>query len=506
MGKGLNGIRTRILSKKLKFNEDVYTDVEITILADYESYMIENEPFYQDFSAEFNELRYVFLKQLDSFDEALLIAYMKGMRKVLSYIPASSSDIKYLNISYSYLFFIQFLICEDSKYFYLLDELAESAATNEPLRSSENKPLLQGLVFQNIIYHNKFPKEGLAEVLVNHFKRMTQVCVDAGESAQLVQLYKNFNDSLGFSEITEEDLRYSFHSYIDSNSSFILAEELVEGIVNTDDFYSEKENFILAMTPLLNNVGEENKEIFDQFFSDLGKFDYQKKAKGSFEFFLAEAAKSDIKIVISIRDDRNSISSKVQVLGYDLIPNSIEGILSKVSRSESRIEKQIFLDNQHSQNLLKAYVTLMIYEVCKAIRKRVDINHYGFLNQLSYRELDKLRSKVSEINQFKIYLVGSECLVDLFILHAVDSKKVDDQFSNYMEGLTVAIDQRLHKLSVEGELDQKIIDRFLSELPKNDEVLVQYDYLFSNKVRFSQFSKHVYTSSFAREHAIKSVT
>jgi hypothetical protein len=497
MGRGLKGIRAKILSKQQNFDKDMYTDIEITILADYESYMLENDPLYLDFSPDFFKLRGFFYDRFETIDETIITAYVQGQRKALSSIPSTSSDTKYNNISHSYLFFVQSLICDNSKYFYLLNELAESAETNEPFRKSESKPLLQGMVFNNIIY-KQWPKEGLAEVLVNHFKLMTQVCIDVGESEQLVQLYKNFNDSLGLSDMSEGELQYKFHSSIDSYDSFTLVDELVEKIIDTDSSVSKKESFVLEMTPLLKGTAEEKEELFDQFFSDLQTFNYQKKAKESFDSFLADAAKSDIKIVVAIRESQNPISSTVHMLGYSLMPISIEEIMLQISHVGLRFVRQIFLDNKHNQNLLKAYVTLLIYEVCKATKDGADINHYNFLNRLSYRELDTLRSKISEVNQLQIYLIDSECFVDLFILHAVDSTKINGQFSDYMEGLAGAIDQLLHKLSVEGKLDQKIIDRFLSEFPKNNEILEQYDYFFLNKVRFSQLSKRIYTLNFAR--------
>ena len=499
MGKGLKGIRASILSKNLNLNESMYTEIEIAILADYESYMLENDPLYDKFSPEFFNLCQVITDRVESIDENIVIAYVQGMRKALSRIPFSSSEKKYLYISHTYLFFIQSLIVNHSKYFYLLNELAESAVTNEPFRKGEEKPLLQGLVFQNITYHREWPI-GLAEALVSHFKRLTQTCIDVGESEQLVHLYKEFNASLGLSGVTKEELQYQFHSHIDSYDYFAVIDELVNQLINAGDIDCEKEKFVVNMIPLLNGSAEEKQELFDDFFTDLKNYDYQQKSQISFESFLANVAKSDIKIVLAIREVRNPISSSIAMLGYDLIPTSIENVISKISRIDSRIEERIFLDDKHNQHLLKAYVTLLIYEVCKTIGSSVDNNRYQFLNQLSFKELDKLRLKISEVNQIQKYLINLQCFVDLFFLHAMDSLKVDEQFSDYIKGLKDAIDKRLQELSVNGKLDQEAIERFWSSLPKNDEIFKKHSNLFSNKVKLSRFAKYRRTINFERSN------
>jgi hypothetical protein len=498
MGKGIKGIRAKILSKNLNLEQSMYTEVEIAILADYESYMLENESLYDRFSSEFFELRCVIINRIESIDEKVVAAYVQGMRKALYCVPSSSNDKKYLYISHSYLFFIQSIICNHSKYFYLLDELVESAAVNEPFRKGDNKPLLKGLIFQNIIYHREWPV-GLAQALVSHFKRLTQTCIDIGEIGQLVHLYKEYNASLGLSVVTKNELQYQFHSYIDNYDSFIVADNLVTQLINTDDIDIGKEKFIVNMTPLINGLDKEKQDIFDDFFSELQTYEYQKKAEVSFESFLADIAKSDVKMVLAIRDARNSISSNVSMLGYDLLPTSKEGVVTKISRIGSNVEEMIFRDDKHNQHLMKAYVTLLIYEVCKTVRSDVD-NNYQFLNQLSFRELDKLRLKISEVNQIQEYLINLPCFVDLFFLHAMDSAKVNKKFAYYTKGLIGAVDERLQELSINGTLDQEVIDRFLDSLPNNNEIYEKHSHLFSNKVKLSCFAKYRYATNFARSN------
>ncbi|ELV8648227.1 hypothetical protein QNE85_003525, partial [Vibrio fluvialis] len=68
MGKGLisiRAIRNNIISRKVKQNKAMYSVVDIAMLSDYESYMLENDPLYADFSQEFTAIYYALLKDID---------------------------------------------------------------------------------------------------------------------------------------------------------------------------------------------------------------------------------------------------------------------------------------------------------------------------------------------------------------------------------------------------------------------------------------------------------
>ncbi|PMM44174.1 hypothetical protein [Vibrio splendidus] len=497
MGKGLKVVRQKILNKKLNLDEDMYTEIEIAILSDYESYTLETDPTCIDFSAEFTELRQVLSRREKDIDEKVLAAYLKGLRKAVSHIPVTASDKKYNFVVQSYLFLVQSLICTDSKYFYLLLELAEVAESVEPRRKGFEKPLLQGLVFQNVTYSRDWP-EGLAGALVSHFKRLTQACINSAQSDQLVHLYKEFNASLGLNHVTRDSLQYYFHSYIDDYEHFKIVDEYVERFLKSESDLLPAE-FVEVMIPLLKGTDKEKQELLDDFFSEFRNYEYQQKGQSAAESFLADAAKTDVKIILAIRECRNPISSTIHMLGYDLIPTSIGGIVTNISRIDSSNEDRFFRDNKHNQHLLKAYVTLLIYEVCKTIESSLESN-YQFLNQLSFRELEKLKLKLSGVTSLQKSLMNTQCFIDLFFLHAIDSSKASERVSAYIAGLLGAIEERLSYLLEHGKLDQKAVERFLNSVPESDGILSKNSHLLSKKVKVSQCSKHKYHIEFGRSN------
>ncbi|EMK6667290.1 hypothetical protein V9J75_000725 [Vibrio fluvialis] len=496
MGKGLisiRAIRNNIISRKVKQNKAMYSVVDIAMLSDYESYMLENDPLYADFSQEFTAIYYALLKDIDVIDESILLAYAKGIRKTLSFIPSTSSDIKYLRIAHSYVFFVQALICHESKYFYLLNELVETANSVERTRSGIDKPILQGLVFQNITFRENWP-DGLVDALIRHFEHLTQTCIDLGDSQQLAYLYKEFNDSLEFSEKNTSDIRNIFFNSLTSFEYYDRLNELVDNFIVDE----EKEIFKEEVSLLLNENEQYKQDLFKSFFHDFQCYKFQQKAKIAFDHFLAEVAKNDIKVVLSIAEVRNPIGSNINMIGYDLIPTSIDDIVCRVSRIGNKFEERIFRDEKYYQHLLKGYAVFLIYEICKSIKNKEEKFDFNYLSNLSFKELNKLKNTINDMVRLKNYMINNQIFGELFFLHALDADEVDRTLTSFFADLQKSVVDKIDDLSTNGKLSQEVIDRFYNSIPDIKQVISENTSLFSGKMKLSNCSKARYVYKFDR--------
>ncbi|EJL6523814.1 hypothetical protein ACPDME_000731 [Vibrio cholerae] len=484
MGKGLISIRNKILSSGIDLNKNMYSAVDVAMLSDFESYMLENDPLCTDFSQEFTYIRYAMLKNINTLDESTLLAYTKGIRKALSFIPNTSSDIKYLRIAHSYVFFVQALICHDSKYFYLLNELVETANSVERSRSGIDKPMLHGLVFQNITFREEWP-DGLVDALIRHFEHLTQTCIYLGDSQQLVYLYKEFNESLGFRENSTSEIRNIFFNSLKSYNHYDRLNELVDKFIEDE----EKESFKEEVSKLLHNDEQYNKDLFKTFFHDLRYYKFQQQAKIAFDYFLAEVARNDIKIVLSIAELRNPIGSNINMLGYDLIPTSIEDIVCRISKIGQKFEERIFRDEKYHQHLLKGYVVFFIYEICKSVKDKSAGFDFKYLNNLSFKELNKLKNTINDIVRLKHYMINNQIFGELYFLHALDADEVDRTLVSFFSDLQKYVVDKIDDLSTNGKLSQEVIDRFYSSIPDIKQVISENANLFSGKMKLSKYSK-----------------
>lgn len=484
MGKGLISIRNKILSSSIDLNENMYSAVDVAMLSDFESYMLENDPLYTDFSQEFKDIHYAMLKNINILDESTLLAYVKGIRKALSIIPNTSSDIKYLRIAHSYVFFVQALICHSSKYFYLLNELVETANSVERSRSGIDKPMLHGIVFQNITFIEDWP-DGLVEALIRHFEYLTQTCIDLGDSQQLVYLYREFNVSLGFREKSTDEFGNIFFNSLKSYNHYERLNELVDKFIEDE----EKESFKEEVSKLLQVNEQYNKDLFKTFFHDLRRYKFQKQAKIAFDYFLAEVARNDIKIVLSIAELRNPIGSNINMLGYDLIPTSIEDIVCRISKIGQKFEERILRDEKYHQHLLKGYVVFLIYEICKSVKDKSTGFDFKYLNNLSFAELSKLRNTINDIVRLKHYVINNQIFGELYFLHALDADEVDRTLVSFFSDLQKYVVDKIDDLSTNGKLSQEVIDRFYSSIPDVKEIISDNASLFSGKVKLSKYSK-----------------
>ncbi|MFH6909315.1 hypothetical protein ACHQDA_17605 [Vibrio fluvialis] len=484
MGKGLISVRNKILSSGIDLNRNMYSAVDVAMLSDFESYMLENDPLYTNFSQEFTDIRYAMLKNINTLDESILLAYTKGIRKAISFIPNASSDIKYLRIAHSYVFFVQALICHDSKYFYLLNELTETANSVERSRSGIDKPMLHGLVFQNITSRENWP-DGLVEVLIRHFEHLTQTCIDLGDSQQLVYLYKEFNESLGFRENSSGEIGNIFFNNLKSYKHYDRLNELVEKFIEDE----EKESFKEEVSKLLHEDEQYNKDLFKTFFQNMRCYKFQQQAKITFNYFLAEVVRNDINIVLSIAELRNPIGSNINMLGYDLIPTSIDDIVCRISKIGDKFEERIFRDEKYHQHLLKGYVVFLIYEICKLVKNKSSGFDFNYFGKLSFREIEKLNNTTNDIVKLTHYLINSQVFSELYFLHALDADEVERTLTSFFADLQKSVVDKIDDLSTNGKLSQEIIDRFYSSIPDVKEVISENSSLFSGKVKLSKYSK-----------------
>ena len=501
MGKGLISIRNKILSNHIDLNNKYYSVVEISMLADYESYMLENDPLYSDFSKEFTDIRHALLKNINVLDDSILISYVQGVRKSLSFVPSTSSDIKYLRIAHSYVFFVQALICQDSKYFHLLNEVVETANSIERNRHGNEKPLLHGLVFHHINFRD-WPK-GLDDHLIRHFEHLTRTCVDTGDIQQLVHLYKEFNECLGYREQDLQVIKGVFFNQLKSYQYDSRVDKLVDLFIEDGD----KVSLIREISKLIDGTEEDKKELFKLFFYDYRSYQLQKKAQAAFDYFLAEVAKNDIQVVLAIAEVRNPIGSGINMIGYDLIPTSLEDIVFRLSKRGQRFEERIFRDEMYNQHILKGYAIFLLYEICKLVKDNSNSFSFGYLNKYTFQDLKRLKDTISDIEKMKNHLINSQFFMDLYTLHTIDVNDVDKKTSNFIEALMDAIVNKIEDLSTNGKLSQEVIDRFYNSIPDVRAITEQNKCLFLGKVKLSRYGRikrviHIDRTSFLPETGV----
>ncbi|ELL4668139.1 hypothetical protein Q5V23_001968 [Vibrio fluvialis] len=499
MGKGLQVIRERILDKKINLEQEIYTPVEISLLSDFEVYQLENNSHVGDFSSEFTEIRYHIGNRATKLDESVVSTYLAGMRRAVTSLPSTSSDRKYNFVVQNYIFLVQSLVCTHEKYFYLLDELVETAEMVEPYRKGNEKPLLQGLVFQNITYSDIWPF-GVDRALVNHFNRLTQACIETGEIGQLVHLYDEFNKCLGYSSVDKGELQSHFDSFVESYEHYQTVDGIVLKIIeNSDELSSQKIG--RCLDPYIKGGADANREVLDEFCKNLGIYRYQEKAKKAVEEFLSSVAKVDLNIVLAIREIRNPISSNVHMLRCDLLPVSIDDVVICISKLGSDVKERLFRRVKFDQYLLTAYVTLYVYEITRIVvtENNVEVYEYKYVDKLTYRDLVKIKKRVAEVKSILGYVIGSESFSQLFYLHGVDRKDVTIKADKYLSGLLKETDRKIKTLSVSGKLDNESLQRFEDTIPSNDEVVNKYSYLISNRVKLSQYARFRYDAVFDRK-------
>ncbi|NRF28273.1 hypothetical protein [Vibrio coralliilyticus] len=497
MGKGLHEIRKRILARKLNLKKEMYTGLEISLLSDFEVYQLEHNSNVLSFSREYVELRHEIIGRLNDIDKDVVSSYLLGLQKAITKLPLSVSDKKYIFVVHNYIFFIQSLITRDSGYFYLLNELADLAEAVESHREGNEKSLLHGLVFQNITFHNDWP-EGIEKALVSHFERLTMACIDTGQSEQTVHLFKEFNRSLGFSSIDDNALRYHFHPHVESYSSYKEVDALVSSVIKTPEELSP-DSFTERIRPKLTGTVSEQNAILEEFWHEVRKFRYQEEGKVAVEVFLSNVAKADLKLILAIRETRNPIASSVHMLGYDLLPMSVGGVLKEVARIDSRHEQRIFRDEKYSQYLFKAYVALFMYEMAKTLVNGTNIENYQFVTQLKYWELDKLKQRVPNILSLQRHIMNSDYFSELFYLHSIDSGELKVNAEKYLTDLPSEIDKRIVSLSTTGKLENSSIERFRATIPSVKEVMEKYSFLKSKTLKISRYSKYKHRLSMSRK-------
>lgn len=502
MGKGLKAIRKRILSQNLNLEREMYTAVEVSLLSDFEVYQLEHNSHVGDFSPEFSELRLIVGRRSTKLDESVVSAYLSGLRRSVVRLPSTVSDRKYNFVTQNFIFLVQALVCKHNKYLYLLNELVETAETVEPYRKGSAKPLLQGLVFQNITYSNDWP-EGLDRALVQHFGRLTLACIETDEKEQIVHLYKEFNKSLGFSAVNKSELQYHFYSDLESYEDSSLVCKLINSIIESSDHVSQ-ELIEIRLGPYLKGTSDEKRKSIEEFCRNLRNYRYQEKANIAVEELLSRVAKVDLSIVLAIRETRKPISSNVNILGYDLLPLNIDSVMIRISKIGSKVEERIFREDKFEQHILTAYVALFVYEITRVVKNCIEIQNnteqwsYQYINQMSFLELNKVKQKIAEINNILGYVIGSECFSQLFYLHGVNPKDVTTKSEEYLSGLLLGVDMQIDMLSTSGELDSVSLQRFKGTIPSGDEVAEKYAYIFSNKVKLSQYARYRYNIPFNR--------
>lgn len=492
----------KIISKNIDLKNETYSNLEISILSDYESYMIASDSSYLDLSDNFTDLGFSIINNQESIDTNIINTYINGLEKILCSTPILSNDDKYKNVACWYIHFVQGLVVKEEKYSYLLKSICYIVNSIESRRTDNYKPLLTGRIYMNFTYITTWPS-GLGKALIEHFNQLTDICIDSDNKDSIVNLYSELISSLGFGIITTNELIYYFNDYKVNNHEYSKLIELsnyIEETLNNESLtFDYKKIKEIAPASFTQKKGDDD-DILKSFENKINDYNFQKMAFKNIHIFISKISKYDTGLLIDICELKNPMSSEINMLTCELLPNSIQDIFNSLISLDRDDLLMSRTGEMHNQYLIKGLSMLFIYKVCVLVKDDSSTINLDFMSKYKLSDLDKINNLLKSISDITSHLVNHQKINDLCLLHSLAMDKVKDKRIEIIEIIEIisnGINKNIDELKSSGKLSHEKINTFLNSFPKDKNVIENHEPLLK-KLLISKNAKFKHTSSFKR--------